>query len=227
VNPFPKITLVTERAFGLARTLDVIRQAALALGPRRLLVQYRDKVASPEERKARFSSLQEVARAVDARLIVNGSPAEATAFRADGVHVPMASAGQVDLLRQAVALFGQDAYVTTTAHTDDDVLRAAELGAHAIFVSPVFSTPGKGAPCGVAALASARRVVSASGGGRIRPRIIALGGVTPNAVVHCVQAGADGIAVIRALYEASDPGRCALALAAPFAPLARGSPPPK
>jgi thiamine monophosphate synthase len=42
--------------------------------------------------------------------------------------------------------------------------------------------------------------------------VLALGGITADKVRSCAEAGADGVAVIRALLDCSDPGRVALAL---------------
>ena len=60
-----------------------------------------------------------------------------------------------------------------------------------MLISPIFSTPNKGAPRGEEALASAAQVA---------PDLhrVALGGIDESNVGRCVAAGASGVAVVRA-----------------------------
>jgi len=203
----PRVVLVTDPRYGLEHTARVIRWSAAALGPGRLLVQLRDKESGEGELVALARALRDVTREVDARFVVNGLVAFAEAVGADGVHLPstgrFAGATLGSRIAAARTLLGDGAVITTGAH-DDVELRAADLaGATAALVSPIFETPGKGAARGVAAIASARAVVDAS---RRTPVMLvyALGGVTPESAASCRDAGADGVAVIRALCEASD-----------------------
>jgi thiamine-phosphate pyrophosphorylase len=101
--------------------------------------------------------------------------------------------------------------VSAPAHTDQDVDVAARAGAHAILVSPIWSTPNKGVPRGLEALRAARARV---GGGLL---VVALGGVDGSRAAACKEAGADGVAVIRALLNARDVAMEASRLAEPFA----------
>jgi thiamine-phosphate pyrophosphorylase len=79
----------------------------------------------------------------------------------------------------------------------DEVVRAAGEGADAAVLSPIFSSPGKGAPLGVEALAAARAAVGA------RVQLVALGGVTAASAAACFAAGADAVAAIRADLRAA------------------------
>jgi thiamine-phosphate pyrophosphorylase len=47
-------------------------------------------------------------------------------------------------------------------------------------------------------------------------RLYALGGITADRAGGCAKAGADGVAVIRALLDAADPARAARALYDPW-----------
>ena len=226
------VVLITEPRHGLRRTAEVIRGAALALGPDRLVVQLRDKAASPAALLDVARALRGVTRDVRAQLIINGSPSVARAVGADGVHLPSEAGAAPATLASRIAAarewLGREAVVTTAAHDDAEVRAALEAGATAALVSPIFASPGKGPARGVAALASARAIVDAS---RRSPRLLvyALGGVTRARAPDCANAGADGVAVIRALYHPAEPagvepagaskvGAVALGLAAAFAP---------
>ena len=79
-------------------------------------------------------------------------------------------------------------------------------GADGALVSAIFASPGKAVGRGVEALRTARTV----GGDTFL--IYALGGVDRSNAPECVMAGADGVAAIRALLLASDPGAEARAI---------------
>lgn len=218
----PLVVFVTDPAFELARTANVVREAGLALGPGRLLVQLRDKHADEAALLATARVLREVTEEVGARLVVNGPAPVARAARADGVHFPNAGAATTARVADARVLLGAQAFVSTTAHDDDDVRHAVRAGATAVLVSPIFDTPGKGAARGVIALRAARAIVDAAR--QASPTLVyALGGVSRETVAACAEAGADGVAAIRAVYEE---GTLALrALAEPFARGARSRTP--
>lgn len=77
---------------------------------------------------------------------------------------------------------------------------AARAHAKQLLISPVFKTPGKGAPWGVTGLhAFLDRAPSG-------PRLLALGGVTAENASTLRHPKLDGLALIRALWEAKEPG---------------------
>ena len=214
----PVVVFITDANVELERTLEIVRAAAAALGPRRLLVQLRDKENGPVVIRTAAQALRAVTRSVDALFVVNGATTIAHEVGADGVHMPWDRGGALGArIAAARRLLGEDIIVTAAVHDDEEVRAAVEGGATGLLISPVFATPGKGEPRGVAALASALAIAGA-GAGR-RPRIYALGGVTAANAAVCAVAGADGVAVIRALYDAvgGDVAGAARALAAPFA----------
>jgi thiamine-phosphate pyrophosphorylase len=212
----PRLVLITDPRYSLAWTLDVVNAAASALHPFALAVQLRDKV-SPNERVAEAAmALREATRLACAIFLVNGRIDLARAVGADGVHIP--AGRSVAGAREAL---GPAAFITTAVHNDDDVVRTCEQGADAVFVSPIFATPGKGVPRGTDAIARAVQIASqmASKGTPKRAHVYALGGVTANVAASCAEAGADGVAVIRALLGAASApavANIAKALARPF-----------
>lgn len=70
-------------------------------------------------------------------------------------------------------------FVVISTHTPEEIEEAARLGADAVTYSPVFSTPNKGIPKGLAHL---KEIV-----GKINTKIIALGGITTDEQVEAVQ----------------------------------------
>jgi thiamine-phosphate pyrophosphorylase len=88
------------------------------------------------------------------------------------------------------AAAGQGLYIVASAHSIEEAESFAELGADAVTLSPIFESPGKGAPLGTDYLC--RAVES------LKLPVIALGGiVTPDAVEWVERCGAFGYASIR------------------------------
>jgi thiamine-phosphate pyrophosphorylase len=101
-------------------------------------------------------------------------------------------------------------FVSVSAHDGDELRRALIEGANAVLVSPIYASPGKGKARGSRALREAKDI------GKDRFLVYALGGVEADNVARCHAAGADGVAVIRALLGAKDPAAAARALYEPW-----------
>lgn len=219
----PAILLViTDPRYDRAQTSLVIREAARVLGGRDVVVQLRDKQAPDASLLAEAQALRLVTREVGARLVVNGSLAIARQSAADGVHLGgrRRASELASTCAAAREALGRDALVTVAAHDDDDVRAAALGGASAVLVSPIFATPGKGPARGLAAVRAARALVDAAR--HDAPvAVYALGGITGANAAGCIDAGADGVAAVRALHEGA--GELLRALAA--ATSARGETP--
>ncbi len=189
------VLLVTDPRWSVEHTAHVIREAGRVLGSD-LSVQYRDKVSGLSVETARH--YLRAACEHGSPFFVNGDPELADRLGA-GCHV---SGG--DSVRRVRRLL-PEAFLTAATHSEEDVRRARDEGADGVLVSPIFDTPGKGAARGLQALRAARHLAPAL-------RIVALGGVDEERAASCRHAGADGVAVIRALLAATDPARAALAL---------------
>lgn len=204
------IFLVTDPAYDDDEVIDVVEAVGRALPAGVFAVQLRDKVRE-RARVARFAErLRRVTRDVEALLVVNGDPALASQIGADGVHLGR----EAPSVAEARAACGAAAWVSVAAHSDEAVRLAVQAGADAALVCPVFptepvsemrlrvagprTTPTK-TPRGVGAIASARALAP-------RPfKLFALGGVHAGNAGSCVDAGADGVALIRALLGRGDP----------------------
>jgi thiamine-phosphate pyrophosphorylase len=204
----PRIILVTDPAFGDDVVIHCVRSVGSTLPRGWLCVQLRDK-QRPRVGLRNFAwELREVTRAVGASLVVNGDAVVARDVGADGVHLGR-QAGSVDAARHVC---GEKAWISIAAHSDEAVRGGVAARANAVLVSPVFSTrppsshePMKGGR-GLEALRSARSV-SAN-----QLAIFALGGVTADNARSCMDAGADGVALMRALLGDLEPARVARAI---------------
>jgi thiamine-phosphate pyrophosphorylase len=168
-------------------------------------VQLRDRKKNESALRAFAERLRTVTKEHGAMFMVNGHPQLAKDVGADGVHL----GGTAVKVPQARAVFGdagQEVFVTIAAHSDQAVKLGARDGANGALVSAIFASPGKAAGRGADALRTAR--VSAPEGFVI----YALGGVEKGNAAECALAGADGVAVIRALLLASDPAAEARAI---------------
>lgn len=148
----------------------------------------------------------EVARAAcaaaGALFVLNDRPDLAEAAGADAVHV-----GQDDLpIAQARALAGADRLVGISTHSPEQIAAASE--ADYLGVGPLHVTPTKpGRPA--VGLGLVEHAVAAA------PRPwFAIGGIDAATIGAVVAAGAQRVAVVRAIAEAPDPERAARELRA-------------
>lgn len=190
----PRWTQITQSA-SVPEPVVLERLSVLAALPpearARAAVQLRDPELSGRELYALGRRLRDATAALGASLVVNDRLDLALLLGADGVHLGRRSVGVAD----ARALLGAGVFVSVACHGVDEVLRAADAGADAAVLSPIFATPGKGPPLGLEALREARaRLARASRS----IAIIALGGVDATSAPACLAAGADGVAAIRA-----------------------------
>jgi thiamine-phosphate pyrophosphorylase len=143
-----------------------------------------------------------VCHASDALFILNDRPDLALEAGADGVHV-----GQDDVsVEEARATVGADRLVGLSTHTPAQIDAAAGAAVDYIGVGPVHATPTKpGRPAvglDLVRYAAARAPVP----------FFAIGGINAGNVGAVRAAGAERIAVVRALTEAEDPERAAAEL---------------
>jgi thiamine-phosphate pyrophosphorylase len=190
----PRVLLITDAAYPDETVLRVIEAAGRALPTGSFAVQLRDKARAGRADWAR--RVREATRAVGVAMVVNGDVKLARDVAADGVHF----GGDV-MVEEVTGMWRSMA-----AHRDEDVIVARERGVDAVLVSPIFETPGKGAARGVAALERAATLAEGKLG------VIALGGVGVPEAAACFAAGAVGVAVIRALLGAEEPGKIAVRL---------------
>jgi thiamine-phosphate pyrophosphorylase len=162
----------------------------------------RDKDMEPQVRRDLAGRVAEIARRNGTHLSVSRDVELAAAC---GASVHIQSAAGVSAARQCL---GPDALIGVSAHRLGDVAAAAEAGADYVTLSPIFLTaskPGYGPALGTAAIRPAARLGIS---------ILALGGVTADLIVPCLDAGAAGVAVMGEVMRSDDPGGAIEALLA-------------
>lgn len=118
------------------------------------------------------------------RVLLHGEADLAKAYGADGVHL---RSDQFDQIKDAKAA---GLFVVVSTHLLKGAKQAEALGADMVTFSPIFDTPNKGEPVGLAMLEAVTSALSIP--------VIALGGIiTQEQAVACKEAGAEGIASIR------------------------------
>jgi thiamine-phosphate pyrophosphorylase len=177
------------------------------------LVQYRDKSADAARRHAEAAALRQLCAGHGVPLIINDDVRLAAAIQADGVHL-----GEDDpALAAARAALGGQAIIGVSCY--DSLERAQELaaaGADYLAFGAFFPSPTK--PLARRAGPELLRQSAALG----LPRV-AIGGITPDNAGSLVDAGADYLAVISALFGAADVRAAAQTFSALY-PTASGTP---
>lgn len=163
------------------------------------VVQLRLKDAGDHRIVAAGRRFARVCAGYGALFILNDRPDLVAECPADGVHV-----GQDDLpVAQARAIVGPTRLVGLSTHTEEQIERANQDGPDYIGVGPVYETPTKAGRTAV----GLELVRYAARNARVP--FFAIGGIGTGNVDQVRRAGAPGIAVVRALTEASDPERTA------------------
>lgn len=168
-------------------------EAALAGGCRWL--QYRDKLSSPAERRARASALVAMCRRHGASLIINDDVDLAKAVGADGVHL-----GREDgSLSAARAALGPDGIIGASCYADPEAARRAVTdGVDYVAFGAVYPSPTKPAAsrAPVELFARCRTEIDVP--------VCAIGGINLANAAPLIAAGASLIAVISDLFSAPD-----------------------
>jgi thiamine-phosphate pyrophosphorylase len=154
------------------------------------LVQYRDKVGSPQEVLRNAALIREVFDGTGCRLIMNDRADLAVLAGFGGVHV-----GQGDLPPEdARRVVGVERWVGVSTHNDEQVRVADATSADYIAVGPVFATGTKVDAEPVIGLEGVRRARALT-----KKPVVGIGGITRANAKSVIDAGADSVAVISGL----------------------------
>jgi thiamine-phosphate pyrophosphorylase len=189
----PRLYAVIDPMHTNGRSSLAVAAELLAAGVR--LIQIRDKKASSGELYSNAQQLVECVHRVGGTFIINDRADVARAMDADGVHV-----GQDDLpVESARSLLGPDKLIGYSTHVLDQVREADLTSADYIAFGPIFPTTSKENPDAVVGLEGLREARKAT-----RKPLVAIGGITLENARAVIEAGADSVAVIRALVGVPD-----------------------
>lgn len=181
--------LVTSSSEQLFLNVEAALQGGLTL------VQYREKKADDLMRLSHAQKLRQMCYHYGALFIINDRVDLALAVDADGVHL-----GQQDLpIAIARQLLGPDRVIGRSTTNSDEMQRAIAEGADYIGVGPVYETPTKAGK----AAAGLEYVQYAAKNAPIP--WFAIGGIDPNNINEVINAGAQRVAIVRAIMEAEQP----------------------
>ncbi|HEU5041292.1 MAG TPA: thiamine phosphate synthase [Gemmatimonadales bacterium] len=203
MRPLPRLHAVTD-----ARVLALpdlgVRAAAIASAGPAVALHARDRTAEGAALARAALRLQALARPPEAALLVSGRPDLAAAIGAHGVQLAATDLAPADARR----VFPQG-WIGRSVHDAREAELAASEGADFLLVGAIYPTASH--PDRPAAGPALVRAAAKFG----RP-VIAIGGMDAARALEMREAGAWGVAAIRALWDADDPAAAALALLAPW-----------
>lgn len=122
-------------------------------------------------------------------VVLNAAGVDAAALGYDGVHWPER--------RIAASTSGTHGTCSASVHSLEALQSAERAGVDYVQFGPIWEPTWKVAtPCGLAALAEAARCATVP--------VVAVGGVSPERVASCLEAGAHGVAVVSGVFGAPD-----------------------
>jgi thiamine-phosphate pyrophosphorylase len=193
---FPTLYPILDAGFIEARGLDLHLVAEQMRVSGVSLIQYRDKAGSPQTILRNAAMIRKEFAGTDCKLILNDRADLAALAAWSGVHV-----GQGDLLPEdARRIVGAGRWVGVSTHNDEQVRQAERSSADYVAVGPVFATGTKADAEPVIGLDGVRRARALT-----RKPIVAIGGITWSNARSVMEAGADSVAVISALFVEDRP----------------------
>jgi thiamine-phosphate pyrophosphorylase len=176
-------------------TTELLRRARLVLQGGAKILQYRNKLATRELRNLQAIELLTLTREFHVPFIINDDIGLAAEVNADGVHL---GAGD-GTIREARASLGHTKLIGVSCYNRLGLaLEAAQQGADYVAFGAFFQSGIK--PDAVNADISLLR----SARSHMHLPVVAIGGITVQNGVSLLEAGADALAVISALFAVED-----------------------
>jgi thiamine-phosphate pyrophosphorylase len=176
-------------------TPDLLARVEAALQGGLKLVQYREKQSNDIDRLEMAKQMCQLCHQYGALFILNDRVDIALAVDADGVHL-----GQQDVsIAIARQILGSQKIVGKSTTNPEEMAQALKEGADYIGVGPVYETPTKAgkAAAGLEYVQYAAKHATVPW--------FAIGGIDSTNIDDVLQAGAPGIAIVRAIMNAENP----------------------
>lgn len=189
-----KLYLITDRTW-LKEGETLVEKVEAALKAGATMVQFREKQLTGEDYIREAKNIQAVCSAYHVPFIINDHVELAKEINADGVHV-----GLMDMaVEKAVRILGQQKLVGASAHNVDEAVAAWKAGASYLGCGAVFASGTKTntVPLSYETLREICRAVPIP--------VAAIGGITLENIHKLYGCGADGAAVISAVFSKNDP----------------------
>ena len=196
----PGLCLVTDSSVALHAPLEEVVAEAVSGGVG--MVQLREKSLSTGDLYELAATLRRVTLG-KAILTINDRLDVALAVDADGVHLPSHSLPACVVKK----LGGGRLLVGRSVHSVEEAVVAESDGADYLILGTIYGTashPGR-PPSGPGLIEAVKA--------RVRTHVYAIGGINASNVEEVMRAGADGVAVIRSILGAPDPGIAAREIA--------------
>lgn len=162
-------------------------------------LQIREKDLSEKEFEKEAKELKQLCEEYRVPFVVNDNVQIAMAVDADGVHV-----GQSDIRgRNIRSMIGETKILGISAGTVEEAVAAEKAGADYIGVGAVFGTSTKKDAKNLT-LERLKEICDS-----INIPVVAIGGITRDNIFLLKGSGADGVAVISAVFGAENPGEAA------------------
>jgi thiamine-phosphate pyrophosphorylase len=179
----------------ISDTNELLRRVRLALHGGARVLQYRNKTADAVLKLAQARALRQLTREFKTTFIVNDGAQLAAQVDADGVHL----GGEDGSVAAARALLGSSKLIGVSCYNRLSLAHeAVRQGADYVAFGAFFSSSVKpgAVQADIALLKTARS--------ELQVPVVAIGGITQQNGASLVAAGADALAVITALWNASD-----------------------
>jgi thiamine-phosphate pyrophosphorylase len=176
-------------------TAELLRKVGLVLQGGARVLQYRNKLADSELRVVQATALRKLSSEFSVTFIVNDDVQLANQVAADGVHLG-SDDGSVAETRKRL---GNDKIIGVSCYNRLELAQqAVQQGADYVAFGAFFASSVKpNAPVAtLELLPQARRELSVP--------IVAIGGITQQNGMQLIEAGADALAVISAVFGATD-----------------------
>jgi thiamine-phosphate pyrophosphorylase len=199
VDPIlPALYLISHRRSCHGRRLEDVVASAVHGGVR--LVQLREKDLPDDQYLQLAVAIRRVLKPHDGHLFLNNRPHLAELLGASGIQRPWRGTRVMRLRAQVPA----ETWIGVSVHSIVEAHAALAEDPDFLLLAPVFSPgskPGFRPGIGLGVLAAVCRDSHVP--------VYALGGITPDKVEECVNAGAHGIAVCSGIMGSQDPSSAA------------------